>query len=107
VNIQIQNLSKTYRGRIHALVDVDLEIETGMFGLLGPNGAGKTTLLRILATLLTPTQGRAVIDGFDLTDRQQKWAVKQMLGYLPQELGLYTTNGLRVSGLYCHVEEHL
>jgi ABC-2 type transport system ATP-binding protein len=89
MNILIQNLSKTYHGRVHALVGVDLEIETGMFGLLGPNGAGKTTLLRILATLLKPTQGRVVIDGLDIANRQQKWAVKQMLGYLPQELGLY------------------
>jgi ABC-type multidrug transport system ATPase subunit len=89
MKIRIQHLSKTYRGGIQALKDINLVIETGMFGLLGPNGAGKTTLLRILATLLRPTHGLAKVDGFDVTDRQQKWAVKQMLGYLPQELGLY------------------
>jgi ABC-2 type transport system ATP-binding protein len=89
MKVNFHNLSKTYRGGVQALKDVDLEINTGMFGLLGPNGAGKTTLLRILATLITPTKGRATVDGFDVSDPQQKWAVKQVLGYLPQELGLY------------------
>lgn len=89
MNVSIQNLHKTYRGNFQALRDVNLEITTGMFGLLGPNGAGKTTLLRILATLLTPSQGRVTVDGFDVCDGRQKWAVKQLLGYLPQELGLY------------------
>ena len=89
MKIRIQQLSKTYRSGVKALDNIDLVINTGMFGLLGPNGAGKTTLLRILATLLRPTGGHAKVDGFDVTDRQQKWAVKQMLGYLPQELGLY------------------
>jgi ABC-type multidrug transport system ATPase subunit len=89
MNIQTHNLSKTYRGGIQALDDINIEIGTGMFGLLGPNGAGKTTLMRILATLLKPTRGRATVGGFDVSDRQQKWAVKAILGYLPQELGLY------------------
>jgi ABC-2 type transport system ATP-binding protein len=89
MQIRTQNLSKTYRGGIQALCDVNLEIGTGMFGLLGPNGAGKTTLLRILATLIKPSRGRADVDGFDVTDRQHKWAVKRLLGYLPQELSLY------------------
>ena len=89
MKIHFQNVSKTYRGGVRALQAVDLEIATGMFGLLGPNGAGKTTLLRILATLLTPSQGRVTVDGFDVCDAHQKWAVKQILGYLPQELGLY------------------
>jgi ABC-2 type transport system ATP-binding protein len=68
---------------------VNLEIGTGTFGLLGSNGAGKTTLLRILATLLKPSQGRVTVDGFDVSDRRQKWAVKQILGYLPEEPGFY------------------
>lgn len=89
MKITIQDLCKTYSGGVQALKDVSLEIGTGMFGLLGPNGAGKTTLLRIMATLLKPTSGQAKVDGFDVTDRHQKWAVKQILGYLPQELGLY------------------
>jgi ABC-type multidrug transport system ATPase subunit len=88
VQVQITNLSKAY-GDVCALDHIDLDIGVGMFGLLGPNGAGKTTLLRILATLLKPTTGRAVVGGFDVTDARQKWAVKRLLGYLPQELGLY------------------
>ena len=89
MRIQISDLSKTYRGGVQALCHVNLEIGAGMFGLLGPNGAGKTTLLRILATLLKPSTGRVTVDGFDVADRRQKWAVKRLLGYLPQELGLY------------------
>jgi len=89
MKIKIQEMSKTYPNGTKALSDINLEISTGMFGLLGPNGAGKTTLLRILATLLKPSTGRASVDGFDVNDRRQKWAVKQILGYLPQELGLY------------------
>jgi ABC-type multidrug transport system ATPase subunit len=89
MNVQIANLGKTYRGTVRALDNINLDIGGGMFGLLGPNGAGKTTLLRILATLLKPTSGRAVVGGFDVTDARQKWAVKRLLGYLPQELGMY------------------
>jgi ABC-type multidrug transport system ATPase subunit len=91
MNIYIQGLSKTYRGRIRALQEIDLQIESGMFGLLGPNGSGKTTLMRILATLIKPTHGRATVGGFDVSDPRQKWAVKAALGYLPQELGLYNS----------------
>jgi ABC-2 type transport system ATP-binding protein len=95
MNVNIDQLSKSYGAglrRIQALDQVTLQINTGMFGLLGPNGAGKTTLLRIIATLLKPTHGRVTVDGFDVSDRRQKWVIKQLLGFLPQELGLY--NGL-------------
>jgi len=89
MDVKISQLTKTYPGGIQALRGVNLEIGTGTFGLLGSNGAGKTTLLRILATLLKPSQGRVTVDGFDITDRRQKWAVKQILGYLPEEMGFY------------------
>ena len=89
MDVKISQLTKTYPGGIQALRGVNLEIGTGTFGLLGSNGAGKTTLLRILATLLKPSQGRVTVDGFDVSDRRQKWAVKQILGYLPEELGFY------------------
>jgi ABC-2 type transport system ATP-binding protein len=95
MNVNIDQLSKSFGTRlrrIQALDQVTLQINTGMFGLLGPNGAGKTTLLRIIATLLKPTHGRVTVDGFDVSDRRQKWVIKQLLGFLPQELGLY--NGL-------------
>lgn len=89
MNITIEQLTKQYRGGINALTSLDLTIGNGMFGLLGPNGAGKTTLLRILATLLEPTSGRVRVDGIDITTPDGRWAVRRLLGYLPQELGLY------------------
>lgn len=70
-----------------ALDGVDLRISTGMFGLLGPNGAGKTTLMRILATLLSPTSGRVLVDGQDLRDCAGK--IRQAIGYLPQHFQAY------------------
>ena len=89
MKIETENLGKTYKGGVQALQAVNLTIETGMFGLLGPNCAGKTTLMRILATLLKPTMGTARVAGYNVADGREKWAVKAMLGYLPQELGLY------------------
>src|SRR6185436_8265317 len=73
-----------------ALRGIDLELSgSGMFGLLGVNGAGKTTLMRILAGLLTPTGGTVQVFGNDMNTAQGKQATKALLGYLPQELGLY------------------
>ncbi len=87
--ITISHLTKTYGKKVQALRGVDLEIGSGMFGLVGPNGAGKTTLMRILAGLLRPTSGQATVYGNDITTSRGKMAVKALLGYLPQELGLY------------------
>ncbi len=90
--IEITSLTKTYRsgrGEVRALNGIDLSIGTGMFGLLGPNGAGKTTLMRILAGIVNPTSGKASVSGHDLSAEKGKLAVKEMLGYLPQELGMY------------------
>jgi ABC-2 type transport system ATP-binding protein len=87
--IAIDTLTKTYRGNIHALRGIDLEIDNGMFGLVGPNGAGKTTLMRILTGLLRPTSGRVQVFGYDVSRARDRHAIKAMLGYLPQELGLY------------------
>jgi len=87
--LKIEGLKKTYPGDIQALKGIDLEIPPGMFGLLGPNGAGKTTLMKILATLLEPDEGSAQMDGIDLI--ADKAATRRMLGYLPQEFGLYPT----------------
>ena len=85
--LSIQNLSKTYPGGVQALRNVSLEIPAGMFGLLGPNGAGKSTLMKILATLLEPDSGSARLDGLDLI--AEKDATRRLLGYLPQEFGVY------------------
>ena len=87
--IEVHNLTKTYKGSIHALRGITLSIETGLFGLLVPNGAGKTTLMRILATLLRPTTGTVHILGHDVTDPKGRAAIKRALGYLPQDVGLY------------------
>lgn len=87
--LSIKKLTKTYASGIQALKRISLEVPSGMFGLLGPNGAGKTTLMKILATLLEPDSGSAAMNGIDLiTD---KHGTRKMLGYLPQEFGLYPT----------------
>lgn len=87
--IKIDGLSKTYPGGVHALDRIDLEINGGMFGLIGQNGAGKTTLMRILAGLVRPTSGNVNVFGHSLHSVRGRQAVKALLGYLPQELGLY------------------
>src|SRR5205085_6573314 len=87
--LNIQKLKKTYASHVQALKGVSLEVPAGMFGLLGPNGAGKTTLMKILATLLAPDAGTAELNGVDLL--ADKDNARRMLGYLPQEFGLYPT----------------
>jgi ABC-2 type transport system ATP-binding protein len=85
--LSIRNLAKTYAGGARALRGVSLDIPPGMFGLIGPNGAGKSTLMKILATLLDPDTGTATLDGLDLI--ADKDATRRLLGYLPQEFGVY------------------
>jgi ABC-type multidrug transport system ATPase subunit len=87
--LNIKELTKTYSSGIQALKGISLEIPPGMFGLLGPNGAGKTTLMKILATLLEPDSGTAEIGELDLI--ANKAETRKMLGYLPQDFGLYPT----------------
>ena len=87
--LKIKGLRKTYAGRIQALKGVDLDVPPGMFGLLGPNGSGKTTLMKILATLLEPDAGSIEMNGTDVLVHKDK--ARRMLGYLPQEFGLYPT----------------
>jgi ABC-type multidrug transport system ATPase subunit len=85
--LRIENLSKTYANGVQALKDVSLEIPRGMFGLLGPNGAGKSTLMRTIATLQGVDAGSLYLDDLDVL--HQKHEVRKILGYLPQELGIY------------------
>jgi len=87
MSLHIQNISKTYANGVHALRNVSLRIEPGMFGLLGPNGAGKSTLMRILATLQTPDTGQVHLGDVDLLRNPDD--VRRRLGYLPQEFGVY------------------
>jgi len=88
MDVAIAGLTKVY-GAVHALDGVDLAIPTGMFGLLGPNGAGKTTLMRVLAGVVRPTAGAVRVGPHDATTEAGRQAVKRVLGYLPQDLGLY------------------
>ncbi len=88
MNIDIQGLSKTYPNGKQALKDINLHIESGMFGLLGPNGAGKSTLMRILVTLLPPTTGNVSMDGLDLSRDRGK--IRNKLGYLPQDFRFFS-----------------
>ncbi|HEV2399705.1 MAG TPA: ABC transporter ATP-binding protein [Candidatus Sulfotelmatobacter sp.] len=87
MELKIENLSKRYPNGTQALQNVSLDIPQGMFGLLGPNGAGKSTLMRTLATLQEADSGRATLGDIDVL--RQKGAVRRVLGYLPQEFGLY------------------
>jgi len=85
--LTIRNLSKTYANGVRALRDVSLDIPNGMFGLLGPNGAGKSSLMRTIGTLQDPDAGSITLDGTDLLADKQ--ATRRLLGYLPQEFGVY------------------
>jgi ABC-type multidrug transport system ATPase subunit len=87
MELQIRNLSKRYPNGVQALEKVTLTIPQGMYGLLGPNGAGKSTLMRTLATLQEPDEG-SVRPG-DIDVLHQKDRVRETLGYLPQEFGVY------------------
>ena len=85
--LSIRNLTKTYGNDVRALNRVSLEIPNGMFGLLGPNGAGKSSLMRTLATLQEPDEGEAFLGDIDIINNKE--AVRKILGYLPQEFGVY------------------
>jgi ABC-type multidrug transport system ATPase subunit len=85
--LTIRELSKTYKNGVKALDNVFLEIPEGMFGLLGPNGAGKSSLMRTIATLQEPDSGSIFLDDLDVIN--QKEELRKILGYLPQEFGVY------------------
>ncbi|QII72144.1 ABC transporter ATP-binding protein [Apibacter sp. B2966] len=88
--ISIQNISKTYTGKVpvEALQDISIEINKGeLFGLIGPDGAGKTTLFRILTTLLVADKGEAFVDGFDV--KKNFLQIRERVGYMPGKFSLY------------------
>src|SRR6187455_2209885 len=87
MELKIRGISKTYPNGVQALKDVSLNIPRGMYGLLGPNGAGKSTLMRILATLQEADSGEAALGDIDVL--RQKEEVRKVLGYLPQDFGVY------------------
>ncbi len=88
MKISIQGLNKIYANGKHALFDINLDIESGMFGLLGPNGAGKSTLMRILVTLMKPSSGIIKVNGYDISKNRAE--IREMLGYLPQDFRFFT-----------------
>ncbi len=87
MSIIIEDLNKIYANGHHALKNINLEIEGGMFGLLGPNGAGKSTFMRILVALMEPTSGKVTAYGHDLIKDRGK--IRQVLGYLPQDFRFF------------------
>lgn len=88
MQITIKGLNKVYKNGNHALKDVNLQIDQGMFGLLGPNGAGKTTLMRMLVTLIKPTSGLVKVNDLDLQNHRRD--IRAMLGYLPQDFRFFS-----------------
>lgn len=85
--LKIENLNKVYPNGVKALDNVSIEISNGMFGLLGPNGAGKSSLMRTLATLQEADSGTAFLNDIDILNNPL--ALRKVLGYLPQEFGVY------------------
>ncbi len=87
MQLSIQSISKKYKKGKFGLQDFSLELESGIVGLLGPNGAGKSTLMKILATISKPTEGSLYLNGMDIISNPN--AMRNILGYLPQEFGVY------------------
>jgi ABC-type multidrug transport system ATPase subunit len=87
VRLDIENVTKRYRKGVVALRAFSLEVKPGVLGLLGPNGAGKTTLMSILATITRSTEGRVLWNGLDIGKNPD--ALRSVLGYLPQDFGVY------------------
>ena len=92
--IEVENLSKSY-GKIQAVKEVSFKVKKGeVFGLIGPDGAGKTSIIQILTGVLTPTSGKAFINGIDVTKEPER--IKSIIGYMPQGLGLNLYDNLTV-----------
>jgi len=92
--IEVENLSKSY-GKIQAVKEVSFKVKKGeIFGLIGPDGAGKTSIIQILTGVLTPTSGKAFINGIDVTKEPER--IKSIIGYMPQGLGLNLYDNLTV-----------
>lgn len=86
MSIELQNVTKSF-SNIKALANVSFTIDKGLFGLLGRNGAGKTTMMRLIANILQPEEGKVLIDGKNINE--QEGYIQSILGYLPQNYGLY------------------
>ncbi|WP_299822963.1 ABC transporter ATP-binding protein [uncultured Pontibacter sp.] len=98
MELTIRNVSKSYANGVQALKNINLTVPAGMYGLLGPNGAGKSTLMRILATLQEPDEGSIYLGDIDVVKQKDK--LRESLGYLPQEFGVY--RNVRAESLLNH-----
>lgn len=87
MDLVIKNIKKFYSKDILALDDISIEFHQGVYGLLGPNGAGKSTLMKIISTILKPDSGTITLDGHDIINNP--YILREVLGYLPQDFGLY------------------
>jgi ABC-2 type transport system ATP-binding protein len=87
MQLEVNDVSKRYRGGKQAVANVSMRIGPGVLGLLGPNGAGKSSLMRIIATITRPTGGQVTWSGIDIVARPD--ALRRVLGYLPQDFGVY------------------
>jgi len=87
MKLVIDGVSKRYKGNVWGLRDFSLILESGVLALIGPNGAGKSTLMRILATITKPTAGRVTWNGIDIAQSPDE--LRMVLGYLPQDFGIY------------------
>ncbi len=87
MHLELNNVTKTYRGGKQAVTDISMRIGPGILGLLGPNGAGKSSLMRILSTITRPTTGTVMWNGTDIVARPEP--LRRVLGYLPQDFGVY------------------
>lgn len=86
-SLTIKNISKMYANGVHALSNISLEIENGMFGLLGPNGAGKSSLMRTIVGLQPADSGEILLNGINVLENPMH--IKEQLGFLPQDFGVY------------------
>jgi ABC-type multidrug transport system ATPase subunit len=87
MKLRIDNVSKQYNHRVWGLQNFSLDLGPGVLGLVGPIGAGKSTLMRILATITLPTQGTVTWNEVDIVREPDQ--LRQVLGYLPQDFGIY------------------
>ncbi|MBN1262682.1 MAG: ATP-binding cassette domain-containing protein, partial [Anaerolineae bacterium] len=87
MELHIENVSKQYRKAVWGLRDFTLRLGPGVLGLLGPNGAGKSTLMRIIATITRPSSGAVFWNGVDIAAQPDD--LRRVLGYLPQDFGVY------------------
>src|SRR5215468_10589457 len=101
MRLAIDSLSKTYPNGVQAIKQVSLTLNEGMFGLLGPNGAGKSSLMRTIATLQEADEGSAYLD--DINILKDKTALRRVLGYLPQEFGVYPK--ISAEGMLDHIAQ--